>query len=84
MYDQRTHKFTTMDDLYKLTYSGITFKVIEVSTKRDITREVMLELLINNKTLTTEAVRKLIMYDNDRLNIKSSAHIKNLMNSLIN
>lgn len=62
LYDQGSHTFTSMDDLYRLAKSGIRFKVIEVATKRDITRNILLILNERDKEILSEGMLRGLIY----------------------
>jgi len=80
MYDLETHTFTTMDKLHDLAKSGIEFKVMEVATNRDITRAVLLELLItDDEILTTDILKELIFCSGDNFKSKLSSILRKSM-----
>lgn len=71
IYDTHDHKYITMNDLRDLIKSGIDFKVLEISTNRDITKETLLKILIiNDDILTIDILKDIISSNNGNFKAK--------------
>lgn len=50
LYDTETSKYITVSDVREMVLQGIRFKVIDSNTKEDITRQVLIQIIIEEET----------------------------------
>lgn len=74
MYDKVAHKAITLNGLRELVRVGVEFKVIERATNRDITKEMLLKLIImEDEILTIDILREIILANNGNFKAKLSS-----------
>ena len=61
LYDTETSGYITLDDLKELIVSGITIEVQDAKTKKDISREVLLQLVAEQESLGRPILNEAIL-----------------------
>jgi len=67
VYDTHLSKYIKIDDLREMVIDGTEFQVVETQTKEDVTRSVLLQIILeqesdNNPLFTSENLRHFIRY----------------------
>jgi len=67
VYDTHLSKYIKIDDLRDMVIEGIEFQVIETQTKEDVTRSILLQIILeqesdNNPLFTSENLKHFIRY----------------------
>ncbi len=61
LYDTNTSQYITLDDLKQLIVSGIAVQVIDAKSKKDISREVLLQLVSEQESLGQPILNETIL-----------------------
>ena len=69
VYDTETSQYIKIDDLRNMVMDGIEFQVIDTQSKEDVTRNVLLQIILEqesekNPLLTTDNLKHFIRYSN--------------------
>ncbi len=78
LYDTELSRYITLADVRKLVMQGIAFKVVDANSNEDITRSILLQIIIEQESggepmFTTDVLAKMIrFYDNSVQGIFSS------------
>ncbi|MGH1426410.1 MAG: polyhydroxyalkanoate synthesis repressor PhaR [Arenicella sp.] len=69
VYDTETSQYIKVDDLRNMVMDGIEFQVIDTQSKEDVTRSVLLQIILEqesekNPLLTTDNLKHFIRYSN--------------------
>ena len=81
LYDTEESQYIKVDDIRKMVVDGILFKVMNNKTEEDVTRSVLLQIIIeqeseSNPLFTSENLRHFIRYYGQDQNIQFSEYMK--------
>ncbi len=85
VYDTEQSKYIKIDDLRQMIVDGIEFKVIDTKTEDDVTRSVLLQIILEqesaiNPLFTTENLKYFIRYSNHQYHQFFSEYLSHSLN----
>ena len=81
VYDTQESKYIKIDDIRTMVVDGVLFKVVDSKTKEDVTRSVLLQIIIeqeseSNPLFTTENLKHFIKYSGQDQHVQFSEYMK--------
>ncbi len=88
LYDTAVSKYVALDDIRRLVVDGIPLKVIDAKTETDITRSILLQIIVEQEDrgqpiLTTELMEKIIRFYGDALQVLMSTYLERSVDSFV-
>lgn len=85
VYDTDQSKYIKIDDLRQMVIDGIDFQVIDTKSKKDVTRSVLLQIILeqeseNNPLFTSDNLKHFIRYSNPQQHQFFSDYLSHSLN----
>ena len=82
-------KYVALDDIRRLVLDGVPLKVVDAKTDEDITRSILLQIIVEQEDrgqpiLTTELMEKIIRFYGDTLQALMATYLERSVDSFIN
>ncbi len=89
LYDTAVSKYVALDDIRRLVLDGVPLKVVDAKTDEDITRSILLQIIVEQEDrgqpiLTTELMEKIIRFYGDTLQALMATYLERSVDSFIN
>ena len=88
LYDTAVSKYVALDDIRRLVVDGVPLKVVDAKTETDITRSILLQIIVEQEDrgqpiLTTELMEKIIRFYGDTLQALMSTYLERSVDSFV-
>lgn len=88
LYDTKASSYITQDQIKEYVFSGVSFRIVEDKTGKDVTRAVLLHIILDEEIMgvplfTEEALRSVILFSGSGMRSSFSGFLEQMLPALL-
>lgn len=88
LYDTKESRYITQDQIKEYVFSGVSFRIVEDKTGKDVTRAVLLHIILDEEIMgvplfTEEALRSVILFSGSGMRSSFSGFLEQMLPALL-